>query len=136
MRVAAALFLTLLCCATGQAQDLPRNSAGDRLEARGAGRVVEARPVGRPRAARASASALASARAFLCPHGGTPQGRGRCTRGPGIGAAGTGWLGDDPAMHDWDQGLAPPTRAQAPCPPGTTAIPARDQPNVTRCVTG
>ncbi len=140
MRVTAALFLALLCCATGQGQAQiqapPGNPVGDHLGARGAGRVMEARPVGMPRVARASASALASARAFLCPHGGTPQGRGRCTRGPGIGAAGTGWLGDDPAMRDWDQGLAPPNRAQAPCPPGTTVIPARDQPNVTRCVAG
>ena len=85
---------------------------------------------------RASGAALAEARRFLCPHGGTPQGRGRCTRGPGIGAMGTGLLGDDPSVRDWDQGLAPPTRAQLPCPPGTTAVPARDQPQVTRCVAG
>lgn len=126
----------LLWSGSAAGQELPRNPVGARTEARGAGRVVESRPVGQPRSPRASAGALASARAFLCPHGGTPQGRGRCMRGPGIGAAGTGWLGDDPEVRDWDQGLRPPTRAQAPCPPGTTAIPARDQPNVTRCVAG
>ena len=130
------LFAVILCYAQAQAQGLPRNIISDRTETRGAGRAIESRAVGTPRPSRASAAALASARAFLCPHGGTPQGRGRCTRGPGIGAAGTGWLGDDPSVRDWDQGLAPPTRAQAPCPPGTTAVPARDQPNVTRCVAG
>ena len=118
---------------TVQAQELPRNALVDRVETRGAGRVVETRSA---RPARFSAAALATARAYLCPHGGTPQGRGRCIRGPGIGSAGTGWLGDDPSVRDWDQGLALPTRAQAPCPPGTTAMPARDQPNVTRCVAG
>jgi hypothetical protein len=129
-----ALLLLVSWSGAAVAQELPRNPVGPRQETRGAGRVVESRPVGQPRTPRASAAALASARAFLCPHGGTPQGRGRCTRGPGIGAAGTGWLGDDPTVRDWDQGLPPPTRAQTPCPPGTTAIPARDQPNVTRCV--
>jgi hypothetical protein len=132
----APLLLLMLWCGPAEAQGLPRNLVGERTETRGAGRSVESRQVGAPRAPRASAAALASARAFLCPHGGTPQGRGRCMRGPGIGAAGTGWLGDDPSVRDWDQGLAPPTRAQAPCPPGTTAMPARDQPNVTRCVAG
>ena len=84
---------------------------------------------------RASAAALASARRYLCPNGGTPQGRGRCTRGAGI-TAGLGLLGDDPGVRDWDQGLAPPNRAQAPCPPGTRPSPARDQPSVTRCIAG
>lgn len=126
----APFLLLMLCCGGAEAQGLSRLPAAERTEAR-------AIPAPRPsRAPRASAAALASARAFLCPHGGTPQGRGRCSRGPGIGAAGTGWLGDDPAVRDWDQGLAPPNRAQAPCPPGTTARPARDQPNVTRCVAG
>lgn len=133
MRFAAAL-LVMASCGAALAQELPRNPVGPRQEGRGVGRVVEPRPVGQIRSPRASASALASARAFLCPHGGTPQGRGRCTRGRGVGAAGTGWLGDDPELRDWDQGLPPPTRAQSPCPPGTTAIPARDQPGVTRCV--
>jgi hypothetical protein len=132
MRLPFALLLTLCCAAApAQPQGLPRNPIADRTETRGAGRAVETRPA---RPARVSAAALASARAYLCPHGGTPQGRGRCTRGPGIGAGGTGWLGDDPAVRDWDQGLPPPNRVQLPCPPGTTAIPARDQPNVTRCV--
>jgi len=103
-------------------------------------RSAAARPIEPPRRVRASPAALAAARRFLCPYGGTPQGRGRCTRGAGIGAAGTGigggtgWLGDDPEVRDWDRGLAPPTRAQVPCPPGTTAAAARDQPQVTRCV--
>ena len=58
-------------------------------------------------------------------------------RGPGIGAGfGTGLMGDDPEVRDWDQGLAPPNRAQAPCPPGTTPSQARDQPGVTRCIAG
>lgn len=126
-------FLLIFCCAPAQAQGLPRNPIGERAETRGAGRAIEARPA---RPSRASAAALASARAFLCPYGGTPQGRGRCARGAGIGAAGSGWLGDDPAVRNWDQGLPPPNRAQLPCPPGTTAIQARDQPQVTRCVAG
>jgi len=130
MRLSCVLLL-MLCCAPAQAQGLPRNAVSDRVETRGAGRAIEARPT---RPARVSAAALASARAYLCPHGGAPQGRGRCTRGPGIGAAGTGWLGDDPAVRDWDQGLPPPNRAQQPCPAGTSATQARDQPNVTRCV--
>lgn len=124
------LALLMLCCAVPPA--LPAGTEAGRTELRRAARPAEARP---PRAPRASAAALAAARAYLCPHGGTPQGRGRCTRGPGIGA-GMGWLGDDPAVRDWDQGLAPPNRAQAPCPPGTIAMPARDQPQVTRCVAG
>ncbi|UPY36776.1 hypothetical protein [Sediminicoccus sp. KRV36] len=133
MRWPAILFLALSWLPPAQGQNLPRNAGPDRPEIRGAGRATEARPL---RAPRVSAAALASARAYLCPHGGTPQGRGRCTRGPGIGAVGTGWLGDDPAVRDWDQGLPPPTRAQLPCPPGTTATQARDQPGVTRCVAG
>lgn len=110
------------------------------LRSASATRSVAARPIERPRPVRASPAALAAARLFLCPYGGTPQGRGRCTRGPGIGAAGTGisggtgWLGDDPQVRDWDRGLAPPTRAQLPCPAGTTVAAARDQPQVTRCV--
>jgi hypothetical protein len=129
MRLWLCPLLLLLATAPAPAQELPRRSVAERQETRGPGRSVAPRP------ARVSAAALASARAYLCPHGGTPQGRGRCTRGPGITAGlGTGWLGDDPSVRDWDQGLPPPTRAQAPCPPGTSAIPARDQPNVTRCV--
>ncbi|MBX9751631.1 MAG: hypothetical protein K5Q68_18730 [Roseococcus sp.] len=132
MRLPVLLFL-MLWGPGAWAQGLPRNALADRTETRGAGRLVETRSA---RPARVSAAALASARAYLCPNGGTPQGRGRCMRGPGIGAAGTGWLGDDPSVRNWDQGLAPPNRAQAPCPPGTTAMPARDQPHVTRCVAG
>lgn len=128
MRLLSVLLL-LLASAPVEAQEMPRQVVTQRQETRGPGRSAEPRP------ARVSAAALASARAYLCPHGGTPQARGRCTRGPGIGAGlGTGWLGDDPSVRDWDQGLPPPTRAQAPCPPGTRAIPARDQPQVTRCV--
>jgi hypothetical protein len=127
------VLVLALGCASAQAQGLPRSAVTDRTETRGAGRTLETRAT---RPARVSAAALASARAYLCPNGGTPQGRGRCARGAGIGAAGTGWLGDDPELRDWDQGLPPPNRAQLPCPPGTTAIPARDQPGVTRCVAG
>lgn len=126
----APFLLLVLWCGAAEAQVPLRLPAAERAEARA---IPAPRPI---RAPRASAAALAAARAFLCPNGGTPQGRGRCSRGPGIGAAGTGWLGDDPAVRDWDQGLAPPNRAQAPCPPGTIATPARDQPQVTRCVAG
>jgi len=134
------LLLTLLWLTPAGAQSLPRNPVAE-PQAAGAVRSAAARPLGMLRVPRASASAMASARQFLCPHGGTPQGRGRCTRGPGSNAAGTGLggtglLGDDPEVRDWDRGLPPPNRAQAPCPPGTTGISARDQPNVTRCVAG
>ena len=118
-------FLLLLAGAPAQAEEAPRQAAARSQEARAT-----------PRAGRVSAAALASARAYLCPNGGTPQGRGRCSRAVGGAGLGTGWLGDDPSVRDWDQGLPPPTRAQAPCPPGTRAIPARDQPLVTRCVAG
>lgn len=67
-----------------------------------------------------SAAALEAARAFLCPHGGTPQRGGRCH--PGQDARG------------WDRGLPAPDRSQRPCPPGTRAQAARAQADVTRCV--
>lgn len=87
--------------------------------------------VRRPAIGRSSA-AIEAARRFLCPNGGTPQGRGRCApRGSGI-----GMIGDDPEVRDWDRGIAAPTRAQAPCPPGTVPSRAIAQPNVTRCVAG
>lgn len=123
------LALLLLCCAPGAR--LAGAPAAEAAELRGPARPAEARP---RRAPRASAAALASARAFLCPNGGTPQGRGRCSRGagPAMGSA----MGDDQPMRDWDQGLPPPTRIQVPCPPGTSAVPVRDQPGVTRCVAG
>jgi hypothetical protein len=79
----------------------------------------------------ASSAALEAARRYLCPHGGVPQGRGRCAP-----ASGVGMLGDDSEVRGWDRGLAVPTRAQAPCPPGTTASTARAQPGVTRCIAG
>ncbi|WP_421988570.1 hypothetical protein [Roseococcus sp.] len=84
-----------------------------------------------------SGAALEAARRFLCPNGGVPQGRGRCTPGARYGGGGgTGSLGDDPEVRDWDRGIAAPSRAQAPCPPGTVASAARAQPNVTRCIAG
>jgi len=124
------LLLALLWLSPAQAQSPPRDVVAEVPAARS----TAARPVRAMRAPRVSAAALASARLFLCPHGGTPQGRGRCTRARG--GSGAGFLGDDPAVRDWDQGLRPPTRAQLPCPPGTIGVPARDQPNVTRCVAG
>lgn len=83
----------------------------------------------------ASSAALEAARRYLCPHGGVPQGRGRCAPGGGYGS-GVGMLGDDPEVRGWDRGIAAPTRAQAPCPPGTMASTARAQPGVTRCIAG
>jgi hypothetical protein len=79
--------------------------------------------------ARPSAAAMAAARAFLCPNGGTPQRGGRCRRV-------TGSMGNDPAIIGWDRGLPAPTRTQRACPPGTTEQPARDQADITRCVPG
>ncbi len=76
----------------------------------------------------ASAEALAAARRYLCPNGGIPQGRGRCA--PARGGVG----GADPDVRGWDQGIAPPTRAQRPCPEGTRADTARFNPGVTRCI--
>ncbi len=74
---------------------------------------------------RASGAALAEARRFLCPHGGTPMRGGRCR--PGTGA--------DPDVTGWDRDLPAPSHAQAPCPPGTRAA-GTAQPGVTRCVPG
>jgi len=79
----------------------------------------------------ASSAALEAARRYLCPHGGMPQGRGRCAPGGGL-----GMLGGDSEVRGWDRGIAAPTRSQAPCPPGTTASTARAQPGVTRCIAG
>jgi len=132
-------LLLLLAALSLSAQGLAA-SPTEGMRSTSTARSAAARPVEPPRRQRVSPAALAAARRFLCPYGGTPQGRGRCTRGAGIGAAGTGigggtgWLGDDPEVRDWDRGLAPPTRAQVPCPPGTTAATVRDQPQVTRCV--
>lgn len=78
-----------------------------------------------------SSAALEAARRYLCPNGGVPQGRGRCAPGSRMGL-----LGTDPEVRGWDRGLTAPTHTQAPCPPGTTASPARAQPNVTRCIAG
>ena len=128
------LLLALFWMPLAHAQTAPRLVLAAATDAR-----TPTRPAALPRVPRASAAALASARRYLCPNGGTPQGRGRCMRGPGIGAGfggGTGMMGDDPELRDWDQGLAPPNRAQAPCPPGTTASQARAQPGVTRCIAG
>lgn len=85
-----------------------------------------------------SGAALEAARRFLCPNGGTPQGHGRCAPGGRgyAGGGGTGMLGDDPEVLNWDRGLAAPSRAQAPCPPGTVPSRAIAQPNVTRCIAG
>lgn len=79
--------------------------------------------------ARPSAAALEAARAYLCPNGGTPQRGGRCRRG-------TGAMGNDPAIIGWDRGLPAPSRTQQACPPGTVTQPARDQPDIIRCVPG
>lgn len=85
------------------------------------------------RTPRASGAALEAARRYLCPNGGTPQraargqAGGRCVRGGGMEA-------NDPAVRDWDRGIAPASRAQRPCPPGTRADEARANPGVTRCI--
>lgn len=77
-----------------------------------------------------SPAALEAARRFLCPNGGTPQGRGRCAP-----RAGTGLSSDvDPAVRGWDRGIAPATRAQRACPEGTRTDTAVANPGVTRCV--
>jgi hypothetical protein len=83
------------------------------------------------RGPRVSHAALEAARRFLCPFGGTPQGRGRCAPGSRL-----GMLGSDPEVRGWDRGLTAPTHTQTPCPPGTTPGPARAQPGVTRCIAG
>lgn len=86
--------------------------------------AAEARP-GRP-----SAAAIEAARRYLCPNGGTPRRGGRCSPGGGAGLLGT----SDPEVRGWDRGLAPANRAQQPCPGGTQASVARDNPGVTRCL--
>jgi hypothetical protein len=101
--------------------------------------VITPRPILAPRpvTTRASTGAIAAARAYLCPNGGTPMRGGRCRGGIGLGLGGaglTGLLGDDPSIIGWDRDLPPPSRAQAPCPPGSRAVAARDQPNITRCL--
>lgn len=84
-----------------------------------------------------SSAALEAARRYLCPNGGMPQGHGRCSPGRGYAGGGaTGLLGDDPEVINWDRGITAPTRAQAPCPPGTLPSRAIAQPNVTRCIAG
>ncbi len=72
-----------------------------------------ARPA-EPPPARPGAAALAAARLFLCPHGGSPVGGGRCRPG----ASG------DAAVRGWDRGLPPAAHLQAECPAGTRAEPA------------
>ncbi|MBS7813431.1 hypothetical protein [Roseococcus pinisoli] len=79
----------------------------------------------------ASGAALEAARRYLCPNGGTPQGRGRCSRGSSVGL-----LESDPDVRGWDRGISAPTHSQRPCPEGTTPTAARAQPGVTRCVAG
>jgi hypothetical protein len=144
MRRAFALFLlTLPLALPAAAQDAsgvrvitPR---GGQAAAASGVQVITPRalPAPRPVTTRASAGAIAAARQYLCPHGGTPMRGGRCARGGGIGRAGsglTGLMGDDPSIIGWDRDLPPPNRAQAPCPPGSRAVAARDQPHITRCL--
>ncbi len=83
---------------------------------------------------RASAAALEAARRYLCPNGGTPQRAVNGRRG-GRCVPATGGFGDDSEMRGWDTGIAPPNRAQAPCPAGTVAAPSA-QAGATRCVPG
>lgn len=143
MRRALVLLLPLLPALPAAAQDgtgvrgiTPRGDPA--IAAAGVGAIMpRAIPAPRAVSTRASAGALATARQYLCPHGGTPMRGGRCRRGAGTGLAGaglTGLMGDDPSIIGWDRELPPPSRLQAPCPPGSRAMPARDQPNVTRCV--
>ena len=88
-------------------------------------------PAQEPRPGRPSAAALEAARRYLCPNGGTPRKGGRCT--PGTSA---GLLGIDPAVIGWDRGIAPASRSQRACPPGTQPATARENPGVTRCLPG
>lgn len=81
---------------------------------------------------RATPEAMAAARRHLCPNGGAPQAGGRCRPGPGL-AALPGSAGAS-EVAGWHRDLPPPTRAQRPCPEGTLAVAARDQPEVTRCI--
>ncbi len=90
--------------------------------------VLPAAPPAQARPPRASAAALAAARAFLCPHGGAPRRGGRCMPGSGTGLAAAA------DVHNWDAGIAAPTRQQLACPEGSVAMPALAQPSVTRCV--
>jgi len=119
------VFLALLAPASAWAepQPLPRVIVPQRFEMQS----TAPRPI-----PRASGSALAAARRYLCPNGGVPQGRGRCAPA----ARGGSFAGGDSDVRGWDQGIPPPNRAQAPCPPGTVAAQARDNPGVTRCVAG
>ncbi|MCU0944960.1 MAG: hypothetical protein MUF65_06275 [Rubritepida sp.] len=143
-RLAPALLLLPLILAPPAAAREPARGAGPQLPPRPDWIVpppVPGRQIGPslwrlPPPPRLSPSALAAARAHLCPHGGTPQAGGRCRPGRGsVSVRGPGG-GDavDPAVAGWHRGLAPPTRQQMPCPPGTRAVPARDQPEVTRCL--
>lgn len=142
-RALASLLPLLLLAAPVAAQD----AAGVRVITPRGGQAAAAMgvqvitpraiPAPRPVTTRASAGAIAAARAYLCPNGGTPMRGGRCRGGAGIGMAGgglTGLMGDDPSIIGWDRDLPPPSRAQAPCPPGSRPVAARDQPNVTRCL--
>lgn len=107
--------------------------------------LLQAAPAAAQRASAVTArgvapAAIEAARRFLCPNGGTPQralvGRrgGRCAPGSGGWGGGAGGGGDD-AVPGWDLGLPAPSRAQAPCPPGT--VPAVSaQAGAVRCVPG
>lgn len=126
----ALLILVLLAPspAWSEALPLPRVIVPQRFETgRFEMRAAAPRPV-----PRASSAAMAAARRYLCPNGGVPQGRGRCAPA----ARGGSYAGGDSDARGWDQGIAPANRAQAPCPPGTIAAQARDNPGVTRCVAG
>ncbi|MDB5412080.1 MAG: hypothetical protein JWR10_415 [Rubritepida sp.] len=128
----AALPLALLLATPALAQAPPILAGPSAAGRAGAARSVSAgRQEIRGALRRPSSAAMEAARRYLCPNGGTPQGRGRCSAGSGV-----GMMGDDSEVRGWDRGITPPNRSQAPCPPGTVAGTARDQPGVTRCVAG
>jgi hypothetical protein len=142
-RAAAALLTAaLLAALPAAAQSPPARgaNAGPQLPPRPDWRVpppVPGRQIGpslwrlppAPRV-RATPEAIAAARRHLCPNGGTPLPGGRCRPGTGTAAL----PGGDSEVAGWHRDLPPATRAQRPCPEGTRAVAARDQPGVTRCV--
>lgn len=104
-----------------------------------AGMAASASAVASPmeRGNRPSPAALAVARAFLCPHGGTPSrgrrgGRGLCRAPAALLASGGG--GSASEVTGWDAGLPPAAHRQAPCPEGTRPSPALARPESVRCL--
>lgn len=93
--------------------------------------ACSAAPPPSPRAAAALAgadrAAVAAARRFLCPHGGTPM-RGRCRGSGAVGA------GREASVRGWDTGLPAPVRRQSPCPEGTVRTGVLHWDDAVRCL--